>query len=328
METIGLAVAKRSILTLLVGGLMIAPGQAQQAAAGEPSAATSAKAPASAASEKIVLKAGADQVTEEDFNFVVGNLPQQVQQALATQGRRPIGEEYALMLLLSQQAVAHQLDSSAELRRRLAFQRIQWLAEAEVEYIESHVEITSQEITAHYAANPTSFDETQIRQVVVRKKPQGAAEGTPGLSSQDAKARAEAIRAALAGGKDFKAVTEEFQKPNEVFVGVEPRPIRRGQLPPELDAAVFQLKDGELSQPLDNAQAFIIVQKLGTRRLEVKDVTEEIEGQLRRQKVEASLADLRSKAAVWMDEEYFAAPAPSVAPANQAPPPSSPPTQE
>jgi parvulin-like peptidyl-prolyl isomerase len=319
---------KRTVLTFLLMGLMMSAGQAQQAdPAAQPAGAT-AKPSAPSASEKVILKVGADQVTEADFDFVVGGLSPQIQQALASEGRRPIGEQYALMLLLSQQAVAHQLDSSADFRRRLALQRVQWLAEAEVVRIESQLKITPEEISAYYSANAASFDEAQIRQVVVRKKPGGASPGTSGLSPQDAKARAEAIHAAVAGGKDFKTVAEEFQKPDEVFVSTEPRAIRRGQLPSELDTAVFQLKDGELSHPLENEQAFVLVQKVGTRRLEIKDVSQEIEGLLRRQRVQASLGDLRSKASVWMDEEFFAAPAQPASPPAQGPPAGPPPTQQ
>jgi len=312
-----LAGMKSAIPALLLVGLVSLGGLAQETAPADKSAAPVAKPAAGEESGKVVLKAGTESVTAEDFNFVVGSLSPQIQQALASQGRRQLGEEYALLLLLSQQAVTHKLDSAGDFRRRLAWQRIQWLAEAEVESIQSQVQISPEEISAYYAANPGAFEEAQIRQVVVRKKHDGTPQDAPGLSSQEAKARAEAIRAALMGGKDFKAVAGEFEKPNEVLVGTEPRSIRRSLLPAELDTAVFQLKDGEFSLPLENEQAFVLVQKLGSRRLELKDVEKEIEDLLRRQKVQSSLSDLRKKGTIWMDEEFFASPAP----ANSSPTP-------
>jgi peptidyl-prolyl cis-trans isomerase C len=293
---------KRAFAALLLGGLVVFNGLAQEPAspAAEPAKGQDA--------DKVILKVGSDSVTEGDFNYVVGNLAPQIQQALTTQGRRPLGEEYALMLLLSQQAVAHKLDSTQDFRRRMAWQRVQWLAEAEVESIQSQVKISPEEISAYYAENSEKFDEAQIRQVVVRKKRDGAPQDAPGLPAQEAKARAEAIRAALVGGKDFKAVAGEFGKPNEVLVGSEPRSIRRGLLPADLDSTVFQLKDGELSQPLENEQAFILIQRLGSRRVGLEDAKQEIEDSLRRQKVQSTLDDLRKGGTVWMDEEFFAPP--------------------
>ena len=319
MGKLGLAGIKHTILALLLGGLVILNGMAQEATPTSNSGTAAAEPAAGKESGKVVLKAGTESVTEEDFNFVVESLPQRVQQTVASQGRRPIGEEYAMLLLLSQQAVAHKFDTTEDFRRRLAWQRIQWLAEAEVESIQSQVKISPEEITAYFTANPETFEEVQIRQVVVRKRPDGAPQNAPGIPSQEAKARVEAIRAALAGGKDFKTVAGEFEKPNEVLVGADPRPVRRGVLPAEWDTAVFQLKDGELSQPLENEQAFILIQKLGSRRPELKDVEQEIEDLLRRQKVQSSLADLRKKEPVWMDEEFFAPPAPADTTPTQTP---------
>jgi parvulin-like peptidyl-prolyl isomerase len=311
MRKVGWVGMRNTILALLLGGLVAFNGLAQQTAPADKAAAPAAVPAADKESGKVILKAGTDSVTEADFDFVVSNLSPQIQQSLAAQGRRPLGEEYAMMLLLSQQAAAHKLDSTGDFRRRMAWQRIQWLAEAEVENIQSQVTVSPEEISTYYAANPEKFEEAQIRQVVVRKKRDGAPQDTPGLPAQEAKARADAIRAALAGGKDFKAVAGEFEKPNEILVGTDPRSIRRGLLPAQLDTVVFQLKDGELSQPLENEQAFILIQKLGSRKLELKDVEKEVEDLLRRQKVQSSLADLRKQGSVWMDEEFFAPPAPA-----------------
>lgn len=327
MRKHGMAGTKHAVLALLFGGLLISIGWAQETAPAGKSAAAAEPAAASG-TEKVILKVGANQVTEADFNFVLGGLSPQIQQAVAAEGRRSLGEQYAMMILLSQQAITHQLDSSAAFRRWLALQRIQWLAEAEVNYVESQVKIGPEEVSEYYAANPDSFEEVQVHQVVVRKKPAGASPETPGLSPSEAKTRAEAIHAALAGGKDIKAVAEEFHKSNEVFVGTEPRTFRRGQLTGDLQAAVFQLKDGELSQPLDNEQAFIILRRLGSHRLELEDVAQEIEDLLRSQRVQSTLAEMKSKATVWMDEEFFAAPAQPAAPPAQAPQAGPPPAEQ
>ena len=56
---------------------------------------------------------------------------------------------------------------------------------------------------------------------------------------------------------------------------------------------------------MDTPQAFIVVKVFGHQRPELKDVATEIETKLRQQKLDAEVDDLKKKAGVWMDEDYF-----------------------
>jgi parvulin-like peptidyl-prolyl isomerase len=293
----------------------------------KPSAATAVTKPLKTPplpGEKVVLKVGKEQVSQADIDFVVSGLSAEIRQAVARQGKRPIGEQYVLMLVLSGQAISHRLDSSPDLRRQIDLQRLQLLAQAEYQNLLSQTKVTPEEVSQYYAAHPEEFDQAQVRQVVIRKKPEAAKEGTPGLSAPDAKAKAEEIRKALAGGSDASQVIQQYAAPGVVQIDAQPRTIRRGQLPADLDKAAFQLKEGEVSDPFETPQALVFVQVAGRRRVELKDASSEIEGRLRDQKVQATLADLRAKTQVWMDEEYFAAP---TAPPTPPPPAVSPPPQ-
>jgi peptidyl-prolyl cis-trans isomerase C len=270
----------------------------------------------------VVLKVGNQQVTQADLEFFVRNLNPQVQQAAAGQGRRPLGEQYALMLLLSQEALSRHLDDSPDFRRQMEWQRVQWLAQAEYKKLASQVNVSPEEIGQYYSTHPAEFEQLEVRQIGIRKKAESAKEGA-GLSPQEARARLDAIRTALAAGTDAKKVTQDFTIPNVVFIDAQPRSIRHGQLPGELDKKAFQLKDGDFSEPLDTPQGIFCIQAIRHDHPELKTVSAEIENKLRQQKVQATLEALKKKAAIWMDEDYFKAPA---APAQKAPgaPPSSP----
>jgi len=292
----------------------------------KPSAATAAAKPLKTPplpGEKVVLRVGREQVSQADLDFVINGLSPEIRQAVARQGKRPIGEQYALMLVLSGQAIGHRLDSSPDIRRQIELQRLQLLAQAEYQNLLNQTKITPEEISQLYSAHPEEFDQAQVRQVVIRKKSDAAKEVTPGLSGADAKARAEDVRKALAGGSDASQVIQQYAAPGVVQIDAQPRTIRRGQLPADLDKAAFQLKEGEVSDPFETPQALVFVQVVGRRRLELKEASSEIEGRLRDQKVQAALADLRAKTQVWMDEEYFAAPtaAPTPQPPAVSPPP-------
>jgi parvulin-like peptidyl-prolyl isomerase len=255
-----------------------------------------------------VLKVGSEQVSQAGLDFVISRLSPEIRQAIARQGKRPIGEQYALMLVLSGMAVSRRLDSSPDIRRQIDLQRLQLLAQAAYESIVGQTKVSPEEVSQYYSAHPDEFDQAQVRQVVIRKRPDGAKESTPGLLAQEAKAKAEEIRKAFAAGGDAAKATQDLSIPNVVQIDVEPRTIRRGQLPPDLDKAAFQLKDGEISDPFETPQALVLVQVAGRRHLELKEASTEIENRLREQKVQAAIDELRSKTSVWMDEEYFAAP--------------------
>jgi parvulin-like peptidyl-prolyl isomerase len=278
-------------------------------------------APATASPEpggKVVLRVGTHQVTQADLDFLLSRLNPQVQQNVARQGKRPVGEQYAMMVILSGQAAAHHLDASPEFQRQMALQRLQLLAQAEYEDIVDRTTVTPEDTNQYFSQHAAEFEEAQVRQVVLRKKAEGAPADTPGLPVADARARAEEIRKELLSGGDVNKVAKDYSTPNVVLIDVEPRTVRHGQLLPDLDKVVFQLKDGEVSEPVETPQVLVMVQALGRRRPELKDVSAEIENKLRQQKVDAALADLRQKNPVWMDDAYFAAPAP---PATSAAPP-------
>ena len=303
-----------AMLEFVLAGL-IAGGVCAQQSGGPAPQASSATKPAETVSpapdKKVVIKVGDDQVTVADLDFLVGNLGPEAQQAMLRQGRRPLAEQYALILVFSQQAVIDHLDSSPEFRRHMALQRMQRLAQAEYDSLVRQASASPDEINKYYSAHQGEFEEAQARQVVIRTKAQGAKEGTPGLPLQEARARADSIRKALATAGDAKQVVKDFQVPNEVLVEAQPRTFRHGQLPADMDKTVFQLKDGGVTEPLETPQALVLFQLVGRRTPELKEVSGEIDNAIRGQKVEAAVAELKKKSSIWMDEDYFKSPLPT-----------------
>lgn len=339
MKSGGLKRTKLAVVLLSLLGLLAQAGYAQQATppAKKPARATppatKAGAPATAKptppppGEKVVLRIGQDQVTDADFIFVVEGLAPDLKQTIAAQGRRPVGEQYALMLLLSQRAVERQVESSPDFNRRMKLQRIQWLAEAEATYMEGQVQVSPEEINQFYLGNSQQFEEVQVRDLVVRKKPAGGPQDAPGLSSEQARSLAASLRQAVAGGKDMKQAAQENAGSGNVFVGTDPRAFRRGQLPAQMEQAVISILNGELTQPVETEDAVVVFQRVGSRTLELKDVSGEIRSIIRRQRMQTSLADLRQKANVWMDEEFFSATPRGAGTPGATPPPGAPPVQ-
>jgi parvulin-like peptidyl-prolyl isomerase len=306
-----LFVKTSALVALVLSGLLAGTAYAQAPVKGTeatpPQAATANAAPASP--EKVVMKVGNEQVTQADFDFLISTLNAQGRRSLAAQGRRTLGDQFALMMMLEQQALSHHLDSSPDFQRHLAFQKRQLLAQAAYEELVAKAAVSPEAASEYYTSHPTEFNELQIRQVIVRKRLNGAKDSEMGLTAEEAETRAEAIRKAITGGTDIKKVVQEFQVPNVVLIDEEPRIVRQASLRPEMEKAAAQLKDGEISENFDLGQAVAFFQLLGRRRAELKEVTPEIENTLRQEEVEAAIAELKKNSTVWMDEQYFAKPA-------------------
>lgn len=300
----------RFALVLLLTGILSLTGAAQQPPAAKPAPPKPTEPTAARGNpERVVMKVGAQSYTEGDMEFLISSLSPQLQQAVARSGKKPLGEQFAMMAVLSQQAVKDHLDSSESFRQQMALHRLQALAQAEYEKLANEIQVSPEEVNQYYTAHSSDFDEAEVREIIIRKKAEGAKENTPGLTSAEAHTRAAEIRKALAAGTDPKKVADQYGAENAVMLDAEPRTIKRGQLIAALDKAAFELKDGAFSEPYENTQALAFLQVVGHKHQDLKEVSSNIENTLHEQKVQAAVEDLKKKATVWMDEDYFKAPA-------------------
>jgi hypothetical protein len=168
--------------------------------------------------------------------------------------------------------------------------------------------VTPEEVGKYYAGHQSEFEETRIYQVGIRKKPEGAKEGIPGLLAEEAKTRAEEIRKAMISGEDPKKLAERFQLPNVVRVDAEPFPVRRGAMRPEMEKAAFELKEGEVSEVFDTPQSLVFFKVASRKVRELADVSSQIGNTLQKQKVDSAVDDLKKNTKVWLDDGYFSTP--------------------
>jgi len=285
-------------------------GSVQHGRAQAPAGATPSPAPAAAPAspDKVVLKVGGQSVTQEQLERAIHALPPQAQTSIARQGKKPFGDEYVLMLALSQEALSSHLDDTPDFKETLALTRLKILAQAEYQQIVQRATVTPEETSNYFAAHQNEFEELQVLQVTVRKKVEGAKEGTPGFPPDEAKARVEEIRQAFVAGQDPKQVAEKYQVAGVVRVDSQPFSLRRGQGPPDMVKAAFELKPGEVTEVFDFGMALGFVKVVSRQAGDLKSATPKIETTLRQQKITSALDALKANSKVWMDDAYFATP--------------------
>lgn len=302
-----------------------APASVAASAPKEPGGTAAAKPPAEFPPDKVVLKVGSDQVTVADLDFVMRLLSPQAQSQIASHGRKGFGEWYSMLVALSQKTAGQHLEDTPDYRRQMNLARMQFLATTESKNIAGSAKVTPDDIKQYFTTHQSDYAELQIRQVSIRKKLPKGGNAAPGLSPDEAQAKAEEIRKAIQSGTDFAKLADQFKMPGVIFIDPQPRTVKHGQLPANLEASLYKLKDGELSDTADNPQVVYFMQVVKHTQSDLKDVSDEIESKLKEQKTKEAMDNLKKDAAIWMDPVYFAAPAPEPAPAEVKPPAAKPP---
>jgi PPIC-type PPIASE domain len=335
-------VSKRqwALLGALTAALSVAPALAQspsQSPAGTapPAAGQSAKpgAPPAAAPaapllpqvppDTVVMKVGNQQITADQFQGIVKTLNPNALRSLSAQNVKVLGENYATFLALAQKAAAEGLDQTPEFKQRMELARKQALVTDEYRKLNESVEVKPDDVSKYYSEHQKDFEQVQIRQVSVRKKPAGAKGDAAGLPDDEAKKRADDIRQALVSGQDATKVSEQYKLANVVFFDPTPRSVRHGQLPADTDRQAWTLQDGGVSDVQNNPMNYYFIQVVKHETQPVSELTKEIEGKLREEKFKAALDNIKGAANIWLDPKYFPTPAPGAASAANAAAPAS-----
>lgn len=297
------------------------PPKSAESRPSAPNTGTAATPPEAGSAQRVVLQVGSTQVTQAEIDALVSKMSPKAKAIVATEGRGPVADEYVRMLLLSQRALDEHLDSSPEIRKQLELQRAETLAQAEYQEMASAVDVTQEEVDEYFTAHQSEFETVQVRQFLIRRRPPGTDDPKQGLTAAEARTTAESIRKALLSGKDVDEVARPYALSNTVMmIDRKPHTLRRGEMKPALEKAVFAVRDGGVSGIVDMPQALAVVKVLRHQRPELKEVAAEVEAKVKRQKLDAEIETMKKKTGVWMDEDYFKGP---LAASKSAPQPTS-----
>ncbi len=304
-------IRERIVSCFLVAGFLASAGYAQESHTPGPanvSGAAASPVKSSVPTDRVILRVGNTQVTESEFESRIGDIEPEGDPDKADsvdKDRRKLGDDYASVLMLSQQAIANHLDTSPEVSRQLAVDRLQILSDAQFARMMSRARPTSEEISQYYSAHLSDYDEVEIRRLFIWKLREGTP-GQRGLSPQDARARADAILHADSTGGDLTKLLEGFKDSDNGMLDAQPLTFPRGQLPPQMEKVAFALrKDGAWSEVEDTPDSLILLQLVKRKRQPLSEVSSTIEQRLQGEKMQAMLEGLKKSSGIWMDEEYF-----------------------
>ena len=302
-------ISVRSVFQVLLLASVAASGQAQNPGIekSEPSSSNS-KVEKHESPNRVIMKVGESKVTEKEFESMIGDIEPKgggdPDKGESVKDRQRMGDDYATVLMLSHIAAANHLESTPEIRQKLAVARMQILSDAEFTRLLSQTKPSAAEISEYYQKHASDFDRVQIRRLFIWKVGEGS-KNTRGLSPADAKARAADILQTSASRGDATKLAEMFGASDQGIFDSQALTFVRGQLPAKMNQTAFTMKVGDWAEAEDTPDHLILIYLASRDRQPLSEVTSLVEKSVQGEKMEAKLDELKKKSGVWMDKEYF-----------------------
>ena len=306
---------KKSLVTAVALALAASIGFAQQ----------QQPRPAAPAADPVVMAAGDITVKQSEFEAALKTLPAEYQSFAMGQGKRQFAEDYLRMKMLAAEGAKAGLDKKPEVAAQLALMRDNVIANAQLERIQSEIQIPDAELQKSYDANKSQYEQVKARHILVAFKGSPAANPEkPELTEEQAKAKAEEIRKKLVGGGKFEDLAKESDDTGSGARGGELGSFSRGQMVPEFEKAAFEGKVGEVLPVVRTQFGYHIIrvdQHTTTPFAEVKETLAQGEKQ---KKLQERLDALKASAKPTFNDTSFAPAAPPAPATPTAQPPAKP----
>jgi len=234
----------------------------------------------------VVARVGDIEITLGHAIAMRGQLPQQFAQ-IPDETLFPLLIEQLIEQELVAQAHADQLSHAETLM--MENERRSFIANAALTQVASAA-ATPENLQAAYAAFSEAFDqgeaatEYHAAHILVRDE-----------------AQRDAVVAALAEGRPFAEVAQEFSVDGSAAQGGDLGWFSAGMMIPDFQAAVEALEPGQVSDPVQTQFGWHVINLLDTREASVpaiEDVTQELVSQLQRDATRAAVDSLREASSV------------------------------
>lgn len=275
-------------------------------------------------------------VTREQFEKIVAavqpNMAKQMQKRMATQ--------LVQFLILAAKAHEMGLDHGPEYDEQMHLARMELLARLAGQQIQKDSgKVSDADLDSYYKEHSGEFKTISYDKIYVPRQKMGETAGANGPDAQkkhetsenEMKQEADKLRARAAAGEDFVKLQQEaydfsgmklVASASNTHVEKVAKAHMLGN-----DASIFDLKDGEISQVIDDPQGFMIYKVDGSEDQPLADVREEVTHNVQTEKLKAASESIQKQMSqdTTYNDAYFAVPAPpSLRKPGEEAPPSSP----
>jgi len=271
-------------------------------------------------------------ITRADFEKLVNA----VQPNMPAASRKPFASRYVTILLLSEKAHEMGLDKTPEFEEQMYIARLQLLARQAAEKMQRDAaNIPEVEISDYYQQHASDYKSISFDRIFIPRQKQVESAGKPNelhpgkaddASEAQMKDEADKLRARAAAGEDPTKLQQEandFAGIKTKVTNVKVENMRKTSIPPT-DAAIFDLKAGEVSQVFSDPTGYRVYKVTEVKDLPLASVHDEIAHALQTQNAKNAFESLQNSAKTTFDNSYFVTPAaPSLRKPSETPAPQS-----
>jgi hypothetical protein len=248
-----------------------------------------------------------------------------VQPNMPAPAKKQFVSRYVVVLALAEKAHELGLDQGPDFDEQMNISRLQVAARLAGEHMQKEAgQVSESEIDEYYRAHAGDFKTASFDRLYVPKQKQTEAaaagqkpddpnaENKRESSEPAMKEEADKLRARAVGGEDFAKLQQEAYDLAEYKMkasNTRVDNVRKNSIPPA-DAAIFDLKKGEVSQVFTEPTGFMIYKIEDLQQLPQTAVREEIVRTLQAEKTKQAFEALQNSVKPALNESYFATPAP------------------
>lgn len=298
-------------MIIMASALTAVAGFAQEKTAAAPATTPAAPAqsakPADADPDPVIITAGKIQIRKSEFENAIKTLPEQYQGYAMGPGKRQFADDYLRMKMLAVEGMNAGLQNDPQVQEQLNLMKENLVANAELQKIEKDVKVSDADIQKYYDDHKSEYETVKARHILIAFKGSPAAQkGKKELTEEEAKAKAESLRAKLVAGGDFAALAKaESDDTGSGANGGDLGSFTRGQMVPEFEKAAFETKAGEISPVVRTQYGYHIIQVQEHKVTPVAEVKATIEKKLRSEKLQAKLDEMKKNTNPVYSEAYF-----------------------
>src|ERR1035438_5521394 len=254
-------------------------------------------------------------LTMGEFKRIYEALPPANQQ-MALRNRAQWLHQWELLRKLTKMAEDAKLDEQSPYKENLAYARMNVLATAEIGAAINLIVVEPAEIVKYYDSNKRKYTHVRVKAIYIAFSDDAASDskgkGKRPLTEAEAKAKAGKLLAAIKGGADFVKLVKEnsddetSREKDGDFATLH----ASDNIPDAFRAAVFALKQGDVSEPLKQPNGFYLLRAEEVTVRPLSEVRDEIYTELKNIRSDEWLRGMDREAQVRILSPEFIAPAP------------------
>jgi peptidyl-prolyl cis-trans isomerase C len=283
----------------------VAPGTVTPKPAAAPAEAAPAPLPEPTA---VILQVGDVKITRADYESFIAGLPDRIQAEARGPNKRKVAEQIADVKLMAIEARKRKIDQEPKNKSQIDFQTDNLLASILYRDMQTTATADDASLKAYYDTHKTEYEQAKARHILIRFQTSKVPlkPNQKDLTDEEALAKANEIKAKLAGGADFATLAKaESDDTGSGAAGGDLGTFGHGQMVPVFEQAAFTQPIGKVGDPVKSPFGYhlIIVDERKAKTFE--EVKPDIEGAIKPDMAKKAVEDLKKSTKVVVDDAYF-----------------------